>query len=177
MISHISSALYSEETVVATSVLSSPSSTATMTPPADNLLSQVGHFLLLLHGHILPRILLAYMLVYSIYILIKYRHTCISATPRSDLPGPKGHPLIGNTIEMAKRPPGSTHQRQMAFHNQYGKVFSLTVLGLGRVIHVREPQVIDHILRVNFWAYEKGGFFRETLRPIFGDGIFSADGQ
>ncbi|OAQ32007.1 cytochrome P450 [Linnemannia elongata AG-77] len=117
------------------------------------------------------------MLVYSIYILIKYRHTCISATPRSDLPGPKGHPLIGNTIEMAKRPPGSTHQRQMAFHNQYGKVFSLTVLGLGRVIHVREPQVVDHILKVNFWAYEKGGFFRETLRPIFGDGIFSADGQ
>ncbi|KAG0073074.1 hypothetical protein BGZ89_012141 [Linnemannia elongata] len=137
-----------------------------MTPPADDLLSQVGHFLILLHGHILPRILLAYMLVYSIYILIK-----------SDLPGPKGHPLIGNTIEMAKRPPGSTHQRQMAFHNQYGKVFSLTVLGLGRVIHVREPQVVDHILRVNFWAYEKGGFFRETLRPIFGDGIFSADGQ
>ncbi|KAG9064688.1 hypothetical protein KI688_002947 [Linnemannia hyalina] len=177
MVSHFSPDLYSEEAVIATSVLSSSSSTATMKPPADDLLSQVGHLLILLHGHILPRILLAYILIYSVFILIKYRHTSISATPRSDLPGPKGHPLIGNTIEMAQRPPGSTHQRQMGFHKQYGKVFSLTVLGLGRVIHVREPQVVDHILRVNFWAYEKGGFFRETLRPIFGDGIFSADGQ
>ncbi|KAF9131316.1 hypothetical protein BGW39_001991 [Mortierella sp. 14UC] len=149
-----------------------------MTLPSDNnLLSQVGHFLLHLHGHILPRLLLAYFILYSIFILIKYRHTSISANPRSDLPGPKGQPLIGNTIEMAQRPPGSTHQRQMGFHKQYGKVFSLTVLGLGRIIHVRDPQVVDHILRVNFWAYEKGGFFRETLRPIFGDGIFSADGQ
>ncbi|KAF9901948.1 hypothetical protein EC991_005465 [Linnemannia zychae] len=164
----MSSVFYSEGTAIAVNI----------TLPSDNdLLSQVGQFLVQLHGHVLPRLLLVYFVFYSIYILIKYRHTSISATPRSDLPGPKGHPLIGNTIEMAQRPSGSTHQRQMGFHKQYGKVFSLTVLGLGRVIHVRDPQVVDHILRVNFWAYEKGGFFRETLRPIFGDGIFSADGQ
>ncbi|KAG0288071.1 hypothetical protein BGZ97_006914, partial [Linnemannia gamsii] len=169
--------MFSEEAVAAAAVLSSSPPSAAMTPPAtvNDILHQVGQFLLLLHGHILPRLLLAYFLIYSIFI--KYRHTSIAAIPRSDLPGPKGYPLIGNTIEMAQRPPGSTHQRQMGFHNQYGKVFSLTVLGLGRVIHVREPQVVDHILRVNFWAYEKGGYFRETLRPIFGDGIFSADGQ
>ncbi|KAG0265249.1 hypothetical protein BGZ95_003379 [Linnemannia exigua] len=167
----MSSAFYSEEAIAAAAAVN-------MTLPPDNdFLHQVGHFLLHVHGHILPRVLLVYFLTYSIFILIKYRHTSISANPRSDLPGPKGHPLIGNTIEMAQRPPGSTHQRQMGFHKQYGKVFSLTVLGLGRVIHVRDPQAVDHILRVNFWAYEKGGFFRETLRPIFGNGIFSADGQ
>ncbi|KAF9104651.1 hypothetical protein BGX29_001477 [Mortierella sp. GBA35] len=170
MASPISPVLYSEEAVSAT-ILTPP-----VTTPAEYFFAHACHFLAVVH-QILPKVVLAYFVVYAVVILIKYRHTSISATPRTDLAGPKGHPLIGNTIEMAHRPEGSTHQRQMEFHDKYGKVFALTVLGMGRVIHVRDPQIVDHILRVNFWAYEKGSFFRETLRPIFGGGIFGADGH
>ncbi|KAF9925811.1 hypothetical protein FBU30_004460 [Linnemannia zychae] len=152
-------------------------SNITSTSPANDLFSQAGQLLVFVHGHILPRALLGYFFIYLVFILIRYRTTSISAIPRYDLPGPKGHPLIGNTIEMAQHPPGSTHQRQMSLHKEFGNVFALTVLGLGRVIHVRDPQIIDHVLRINFWAYEKGSFIRGTLHPIFGDGIFNSDGQ
>ena len=168
MASPISLFFYSEEAIA-----------TNMTPPASNsdFFCQASKLLALVHGQILPKVVLGYFFVYAVFVLIKYRHTSISAIPRSDLAGPKGYPLIGNTIEMAHRPQGSTYQRQMGLHKEYGKTFALTVLGMGRVIHVCDPQMVDHVLRVNFWAYEKGSFFRETLRPIFGDGIFSADGH
>ncbi|KAF9580548.1 Protein kinase alk2 [Lunasporangiospora selenospora] len=37
--------------------------------------------------------------------------------------------------------------------------------------------MLDHVLRANFWAYEKGPFLRTKLAPLVGQGIFGADGE
>ncbi|KAG0325089.1 Protein kinase alk2 [Podila humilis] len=42
---------------------------------------------------------------------------------------------------------------------------------------VSDPEVVDHILRINFWAYEKGEYFKSVLYPLVGEGIFGSDGQ
>ncbi|KAF9171929.1 hypothetical protein BGX21_005127 [Mortierella sp. AD011] len=119
------------------------------------------------------RILVAYIL----YILLKYRNTALGVKPRPDLPGPKGWPLIGNTIFMINRPKSKNHQINTKFHEEYGKVYTVTVIGFPRVINITDPEMIDHILRTNFWNYEKGKFFRAALAPLIGGGIFGADGQ
>ncbi|KAF9426650.1 hypothetical protein BGZ76_002663, partial [Entomortierella beljakovae] len=115
------------------------------------------------------------LLAYIIYTLFKYRNTALGIKPRSDIPGPKGHPLIGNTIFMMKRPEGQHFQIQTKLHEQYGKVYTFTIAGFSRVISIRDPELIDHVLRTNFWKYEKGEFFRTVLSPLIGDGIFGAD--
>ncbi|KAF9201960.1 hypothetical protein BGZ49_007852 [Haplosporangium sp. Z 27] len=37
--------------------------------------------------------------------------------------------------------------------------------------------MVGHVLRTNFWKYEKGEFSRTVLAPLIGGGIFGADGQ
>ncbi|KAF9991967.1 hypothetical protein BGZ79_003709, partial [Entomortierella chlamydospora] len=78
---------------------------------------------------------------------------------------------------MINRPKGKNHQINTKFHEEYGKVYTVTVIGFPRVINITDPEMIDHILRTNFWKYEKGEFFRTALAPLIGGGIFGADGQ
>ncbi|KAF9094317.1 hypothetical protein BGX27_001474 [Mortierella sp. AM989] len=78
---------------------------------------------------------------------------------------------------MLNRPKGKNLQIQTKFHEQYGKVYTVTVVGFSRVINIRDPEMIDHVLRIKFWKYEKGEFFRSVLAPLIGEGIFGADGQ
>ncbi|KAF9347482.1 hypothetical protein BGX26_001033 [Mortierella sp. AD094] len=78
---------------------------------------------------------------------------------------------------MLNRPKGQNLQIQTKFHEEYGKVYTVTVVGFSRVINIRDPEMIDHVLRTNFWKYEKGEFFRAVLAPLIGGGIFGADGQ
>lgn len=49
--------------------------------------------------------------------------------------------------------------------------------GLGRTIMVNDPAVLEHVLKTNFWAYEKGPVLRDSLEDLLGGGIFGADGQ
>ncbi|KAG0325682.1 hypothetical protein BG004_003156 [Podila humilis] len=115
--------------------------------------------------------------VYLLYILIKYRTTALGAAPRKDLPGPVGKPLIGNLYELLTRPRQENYQRQTEYHDKYGSWYTVTLLGVGRVINIISPEDLDHILRINFWAYEKGSMMRTNLEPLVGQGIFGADGQ
>ncbi|KAI7819906.1 cytochrome P450 [Gamsiella multidivaricata] len=39
------------------------------------------------------------------------------------------------------------------------------------------PENLEHVLKTNFWAYEKGPTFKGALGDLFGDGIFVADGH
>ncbi|KAF9582318.1 hypothetical protein BGW38_000355 [Lunasporangiospora selenospora] len=117
------------------------------------------------------------LLSYFVYILVRQRKTAIGARPRDDLPGPEGHPLIGNTLDLAKRKNGSNYQIQTAYHEKYGPVYAMTVFGLGRIINVTDPEMVDHVLRANFWNYIKGDYFKTVLEPLLGEGIFGVDGE
>ncbi|GJJ75076.1 hypothetical protein EMPS_07434 [Entomortierella parvispora] len=117
------------------------------------------------------------LLATLLYTLFKYRHTAYGTTPRTDIPGPAGLPLLGNLIEMVRRPKQLNYQTQTKYHGIYGQIYAMTLPGIGRVINVTHPESLDHVLRVNFWAYEKGEYFRHILGPLIGSGIFGADGQ
>ncbi|KAG0374905.1 hypothetical protein BGX24_009767 [Mortierella sp. AD032] len=114
---------------------------------------------------------------YLVYITLKYRKTAYGVRARSDLPGPMALPFIGNTYQMVILPREQILQRQTANHEKYGPVYSMTIPGIGRIINILDPEMIDHVLRVNFWAYEKGPFLRNQLGPLVGGGIFGADGH
>ena len=44
-------------------------------------------------------------------------------------------------------------------------------------VYTIDPRNIEHILKTNFYKYDKGDYHRTTLRELFGHGIFIADGE
>ncbi|KAG0222435.1 cytochrome P450 [Mortierella sp. GBAus27b] len=115
---------------------------------------------------------------YILYIVIKYRRTAFGARPRHDLDGPRGVPLLGNIFEVLRRPRTQNYQNQTRNHEiKYGSHYSVSLPGVGRIINIADPEMLDHVLRVNFWAYEKGDHLRNSLAPMVGQGIFGADGE
>jgi hypothetical protein len=107
---------------------------------------------------------------YLLYLTLKYRKTAYGVRTRTDLPGPMGLPFLGNTYQLVFLPRDRILQRQTANHEKYGPVYTMTVPGIGRIINILDPEMIDHVLRVNFWAYEKGPFLRTQLGPLVGGG-------
>ncbi|KAF9965338.1 hypothetical protein BGZ70_005028 [Mortierella alpina] len=114
---------------------------------------------------------------YILWILFKYRHTSYGTKPRPDLKGPRGWPLIGNMILMLITPRDQISQQNERLHDEYGTTWTFSVPKLGRVIQFCDPDVLDHVLKSNFWAYEKGPLLQETLSDLLGLGIFGADGD
>ncbi|KAG0301876.1 hypothetical protein BGZ98_007981 [Dissophora globulifera] len=125
-----------------------------------------------------PEVLKVLLTYYVLHLLFKYRNTALGVMPRPDLPGPRGVPLLGNTIFMLfKRPKNKNYHTQTQLHEEFGKVYTVTVLGFARVINIRDPAMVEHVLKTHFWKYEKGEFFRTVLQPLIGGGIFGADGE
>ncbi|KAF9321599.1 hypothetical protein BG003_000915 [Podila horticola] len=115
--------------------------------------------------------------LYILAILFKYRSTAYGTKPRSDLKGPRGWPLIGNMILMLYTPRDQISQQNEQMHQQYGTTWAFTVPKLGRVVQFSHPDVLQHVLKDNFWAYEKGPVVQETLNDLLGLGIFAVDGH
>ncbi|KAG0340365.1 hypothetical protein BG004_006460 [Podila humilis] len=144
-------------------------------PKGSNASSRIAHLVL---QCLFSRSNVAKVLaVYAIYILTKYRRSVWGIRPRNEIPGPPGYPLIGNAIEMARTPRNKIHQRQTLLHEIYGPTYTVCAPFVGRMIQVRDPADVEHVLKTNFWAYEKGSRFKKGLMPLVGEGIFSADGQ
>lgn len=108
--------------------------------------------------------------IYTLCILYKYRNGVIGVRPRNDLPGPRGIPLLGNIYNVLTTPRNQILQRQVTSHEKYGKVYKFQVPGIGTIINISGPEQVDHVLRINFWAYEKGPYLREKLKPLVGQG-------
>ncbi|KAG9324836.1 hypothetical protein KVV02_001581 [Mortierella alpina] len=119
----------------------------------------------------------ALLLAYALYALVKYRRTAYGVRPRPDIKGPPGWPLVGNLLEEVGSPPNQLLQRQVANHEKYGSIYSFTIPGVGRIINILDPAMVDHMLRGNFWAYEKGPDSKMAFEPLLGKGIFTADGE
>ncbi|KAG0216091.1 hypothetical protein BGX28_005986 [Mortierella sp. GBA30] len=114
--------------------------------------------------------------LYIFYILFKYRDNTIG-TRRTSLPGPRGLPLIGNLIMFLRTPGNQISQMHDRCHALYGSTWTFTLPGLGRTIMVNDPAVLEHVLKTNFWAYEKGPIVQESMEDLLGAGIFGADGH
>lgn len=108
--------------------------------------------------------------VYILCLVIKYRKTAYGVRPRSDITGPWSVPLLGNIYQFAILPRNQILQRQVQSHEKFGKVFTMTAPGVGRFINISSPDDVDHMLRINFWAYEKGPYLKTKLKPLVGEG-------
>ncbi|KAG0030620.1 hypothetical protein BGZ81_002423 [Podila clonocystis] len=115
--------------------------------------------------------------VYVLYILFKYRSTALGAKPRKDIVGPRGLPLIGNVITILGIPRDQLAQHNVVMHRKYGKVWCYTVPKIGRIIRFNDPDILEHVLKTNFWAYEKGALLGDTTKDLLGQGIFAVDGH
>ncbi|KAF9436992.1 hypothetical protein BGZ76_002347 [Entomortierella beljakovae] len=115
--------------------------------------------------------------LYILWIILKYRNTAFGVKPRRDIKGPKGLPFIGNALSLMMIPKNQVSQENERLHGEFGPVFSVTVPVLGRVIQFIDPDVLEHVLKNNFWAYEKGPVIQNTLSDLLGTGIFGADGD
>lgn len=78
---------------------------------------------------------------------------------------------------MTFQPRTEVSQLNEKIHKEVGKVFAITLPFVGRVVDFTDPAVLEHVLKTNFWAYEKGEFMRRTLFDLLGNGIFGADGH
>ena len=110
------------------------------------------------------------------YYLIKYRDN-VPGTHRKNLPGPRGLPLIGNLIMFLRTPMNQISQMHDRFHEKYGDTWTVTLPGAGRHIMVNNPEALEHVLKTNFWAYEKGEILQDSMADLLGNGIFGADGN
>lgn len=46
-----------------------------------------------------------------------------------------------------------------------------------RFFFISDPTNLEHVLKTNFYGYEKGPYFRNALGVLLGHGIFNTDGQ
>ncbi|KAF9436991.1 hypothetical protein BGZ76_002346 [Entomortierella beljakovae] len=114
--------------------------------------------------------------LFVLYYLIKYRDNSVG-TRRTKLPGPKGLPLIGNLLWMLSIPMEKVSQMHDENHEKYGSIWTFSMPSLGRTIVVNDPAVLEHVLKTNFWAYEKGEKLIDSMEDMLGGGIFNADGE
>ncbi|KAF9430695.1 hypothetical protein BGZ94_004912 [Podila epigama] len=115
--------------------------------------------------------------LYILAILFKYRSTAYGTKPRHDLKGPRGLPLIGNMILMLFSDRAQMSQLNDKLHQTYGTTWTFTVPSLGRVVQFAGPEELEHVLKTNFLAYEKGPMVQESFNDLLGIGIFAVDGH
>ncbi|KAG0207289.1 hypothetical protein BGX28_001446 [Mortierella sp. GBA30] len=119
-----------------------------------------------------------FALLSLLFLLAKYPDRAIGTRARPDLKGIawKGYPLVGNTITILRNRSKFLQAIVENFEKIDGDVMSTTLLGLGRVIAINNPTLLEHILKTNFENYEKGYILNSTMSQVLGNGIFNSDG-
>ncbi|KAG0279545.1 hypothetical protein BGZ96_001932 [Linnemannia gamsii] len=108
----------------------------------------------------------------------KYRSHAIGTRRRDDLKEPKGAvPFLGHMFLMASILGTKLHDVFLKNYHELGLVWSISLPGIGRMVQGDSPELIEHVNKTNFAAYEKGGHFNVALGDIFGDGIICTDGE
>ncbi|KAF9901246.1 hypothetical protein EC991_006374 [Linnemannia zychae] len=113
----------------------------------------------------------------STLFLYKYRSHAIGTRRRPDLKQPRGvYPLLGHMPLLAMIPGTELYDFFEKNYNELGPVWSISLPVIGRMIQGDSPEMVEHVLKSNFWAYEKGPIFKGAMGDLFGSGIFSSDG-
>ncbi|KAG0338536.1 hypothetical protein BG000_003786, partial [Podila horticola] len=114
---------------------------------------------------------------FTALIVFKYRSHAVGTRARPDLKGPRAFPLLGHMPLMASIPGTQLYQFFESNYEKYGPVWSISLPYIGRMTEVDSPELLEHILKTNFWSYEKGDHLRSVLWDLVGRGIFTADGH
>ncbi|KAF9385396.1 hypothetical protein BGX21_001073 [Mortierella sp. AD011] len=112
------------------------------------------------------------------FFLFKYRAHAVGTRARRDLKQPKGAvPLLGHMPLLLTIPGTKLYDFFLKNNQELGPVWSISLPFIGRMIQGDTPEMVEHVLKTNFWNYEKGPTFKGALGDLFGDGIFVADGH
>src|SRR4029077_20741271 len=91
----------------------------------------------------------------------------------SDLPGPKGLPLLGNLLQLNFK---RLHRVLERWCNEFGTLYAFK-LGVRRVVVVADPELIQHILRNRPKLYRRLGTIEPVTKEMGINGVFSAEGE
>lgn len=111
-------------------------------------------------------------LVLSLILLVlyKYRSHALGTRPRRDLKQPRALPLVGHMFTMSTIPGPKLNAFYLKMYDQFGPVWAVSLPGIGRMIQGDSPEIVEHVLKTNFWAYEKGPILKGAMNDLFGDG-------
>jgi len=129
-----------------------------------------------LYQHLLPLAtrpngLKLFAAVVALYVF-KYRSHAVGTRPRRDLKQPKGAvPFLGHMPLMAAVDGQELFQFLEKQYNELGPVWSVSLPLIGRMIQIDTPENLEHVLKANFWSYEKGPLFTWMLGDLLGDGM------
>jgi cytochrome P450 len=90
----------------------------------------------------------------------------------NSVPGPVGHPIVGNLIELKRDPTRNLIQ----LSREFGDVVRLR-LGPRTLYFLNHPAHVQHILQDNFQNYLKHTRGWNKLSPLFGEGLLTSDGK
>jgi len=103
------------------------------------------------------------------------RDAALGTTARrtlDDLPGPKGLPVIGNSLQIGIQ---NFHRVQETWAAEYGPLYVYR-LGPNRILGVADPQLNETILRARPETYRRASNVEPVFREMGVDGVFSAEG-
>lgn len=99
-------------------------------------------------------------------------NTLIDQSPQLKTPpGPTGLPLLGIAAE-ARKDPLDFFSRMAA---EYDGVSMLSI-GMEKVYLLNDPGALEHIFVTNWRGYRKSNFYNK-VRPLFGNGIATSEGE
>jgi len=111
-------------------------------------------------------------------LLFHYRSHAVGTRRRPDLKQPRGAlPLLGHMPLLLSIPGTKLYDFFVKQNEELGPVWSISLPLIGRMIQGDTPENVEHVLKGNFWSYEKGPKLKAALGDLFGDGIFVSDGH
>lgn len=87
-------------------------------------------------------------------------------------PGPRGFPVIGNTVELSR----DIFAFFETLRDEYGRVASYDVFGTDACM-IAHPDAIQQVLLDNHEAFEKGEVLTQNLSDSMGEGLFVSGGE
>lgn len=97
-------------------------------------------------------------------------------TMYSNIPGPRGFPILGSVPEMLYRAYRGIHlERVKELFETYGDVVQVGLMGIKRLVFICDSEDIKHLFQSPI--YQKGKDANEVMADIFGNGIFNTDGE
>jgi cytochrome P450/nitrite reductase/ring-hydroxylating ferredoxin subunit len=90
-----------------------------------------------------------------------------------DLPGPRGWPLVGNSLQVDARCRHRTFERWAL---EFGPLTRVRIAGKQMVL-VNDPAIADQVFRQRPQAFRRGTRLEAVLRELETHGVFSAEGD